>query len=522
MHRRIEPTRRQRGRVLPAVILGLLACAPASDPASADQGPFPGDVWVDPALGPAGTPSGGGTVVIWFDTQLISGDDTYAETARELSSRPRSEVRRELITRMQDLSRTSWSRAKPAIDSLIAAGAVESCESMWIVNGASCTLPPDADAHALARVPGVARIFRGLSAASASANAELGPLAVSPDPVPFDSATANPRWNLRELHVPEVWAEGFTGKGVGLVIHDGGFRFDVEATRRSLWRNPGEIPGNGMDDDGNGYADDVHGFHFDAGDARVNRPPLARGELIHGIAVAALAAGTRTADTGVHIGVAPDARWAGITAVRDTHEAIQWALLHDFDVYGMSFSYPNLGELRSHWRRMFEHGALAGLFFVSGAGNFAMAGSPSYAPVPVQMRMPEDVPFAVLGVSGVDSTLTRPPFSSQGPVEWFTHDYSDGTVPKPDLATVNSSVIAPDFNGNQTTGVFQGNSFAAPHLAGVIALLLEADPEVSPWTLREILVATARDIGEPGFDYGYGAGLVDAFAALQRLKARAP
>jgi hypothetical protein len=509
-------------KLLTALIAVCAACGPASDPAAALQGSetLRGDAWVDPALGAPGTASGGGSVVVWFDAQLLSGDNAYERAARDLASRPRSDVRREIIAQLQALSSASWALAGAAIDSLVAAGTLESCEPMWIVNGAACTLTATGDAHALAVVPGVARVFRGMAVQGVPAGGELGPLAVSPAPTPFDAAAANPRWNLRELRVPEVWAEGYTGKGVGLVIHDGGFRFDVEPTRHSLWRNPGESPGNGIDDDGNGYIDDIHGFHFDAGTPQINRPAIARGEVIHGNAVAALATGTRTVDTGVHLGVAPDAHWAGVIASRDTHEAIQWALLQDFDIFGMSFSLPDLGELRSHWRRMFEHGALAGLFFVSGAGNFGQPGSASYAPLPVQMRIPEDVPLAVFGVAGVDSTLTRPPFSSQGPVVWMTHDYADGTVAKPDLATVNASVIVPDLDGNQTNGEFRGNSFAAPHLAGVIALLLEADPEVSPWTLREILMATARDIGEPGFDHGTGAGLVDAYAALGRLRSR--
>jgi serine protease AprX len=60
-----------------------------------------------------------------------------------------------------------------------------------------------------------------------------------------------------------------------------------------------------------------------------------------------------------------------------------------------------------------------------------------------------------------------------------------------------------------------GTSMAAPHVAGVVALMLEANPRLSPAKVQRILKSTAMDRGARGFDTSWGSGLVNAFAAVQ-------
>jgi hypothetical protein len=61
---------------------------------------------------------------------------------------------------------------------------------------------------------------------------------------------------------------------------------------------------------------------------------------------------------------------------------------------------------------------------------------------------------------------------------------------------------------------FNGTSSATPHVAGIAALMLTVNPDLSPDNIKEILRATARDLGDPGFDEETGHGLVDAYAAV--------
>ena len=63
-----------------------------------------------------------------------------------------------------------------------------------------------------------------------------------------------------------------------------------------------------------------------------------------------------------------------------------------------------------------------------------------------------------------------------------------------------------------------GSSMAAPFVAGVCALMLEANDELSPTELKEILRDTAVDFGPPGEDVDYGAGRLDAYAAIREAE----
>lgn len=60
-----------------------------------------------------------------------------------------------------------------------------------------------------------------------------------------------------------------------------------------------------------------------------------------------------------------------------------------------------------------------------------------------------------------------------------------------------------------------GTSMAAPHVAGVIALMVEANPSLTPGQIESILTRTATDRGAPGFDHSYGFGVVDALSAVR-------
>lgn len=79
------------------------------------------------------------------------------------------------------------------------------------------------------------------------------------------------QWGMRRSGFDRAWsrleAYDFAAAPVIVAVLDTGVELSHEDLQGRLWQNPGEIPGNGLDDDGNGFVDDVHGWDFADGDA---------------------------------------------------------------------------------------------------------------------------------------------------------------------------------------------------------------------------------------------------------------
>jgi subtilisin family serine protease len=69
--------------------------------------------------------------------------------------------------------------------------------------------------------------------------------------------------------------------------------------------------------------------------------------------------------------------------------------------------------------------------------------------------------------------------------------------------------------------LISGTSFSAAYVSGVVALVLQRAPGLSPDALRKILESTAKDLGPVGRDPEFGAGLVDAYQAIMAVQANA-
>ena len=64
------------------------------------------------------------------------------------------------------------------------------------------------------------------------------------------------------LSLQTAWASHTGSRGVVVAVIDTGVDYNHDDLKNNIWTNKGEIPGNGIDDDGNGYVDDVHGYNF--------------------------------------------------------------------------------------------------------------------------------------------------------------------------------------------------------------------------------------------------------------------
>jgi len=213
---------------------------------------------------------------------------------------------------------------------------------------------------------------------------------LAPDSVDGDQSGPNPNAPVSEalirMNVDQVWAQGYTGKGVVLALIDTGVDWTHPDLADHIWVNPGEIDGDGTDNDGNGYVDDVRGWDF------LENDPDPQDDTGHGTRMAGLAVGDGT--SGQQTGAAPDAELMILkrgSTEGSIWEAIQYAIDSGADliVQGFSFSWtdqPNYPQ----WRRTAETTLTAGLLHVASAGN--NGNRQALDPIPYNVDAPANCP----------------------------------------------------------------------------------------------------------------------------------
>lgn len=224
---------------------------------------------------------------------------------------------------------------------------------------------------------------------------------------------------------------------------------------------------------------------------------VSRAASAHGTAVAGII-GARKRLTGI----APGSRILALDAFADSGgrdlgstidilRSLEAAAKHDARIVNMSFAGPRDDLLARALRALTLHDVV----LVAAAGNGGAEAEPPY---------PAAHPD-VLGVTAVDSRGAL--------YEKATHGAHVA------LAAPGVDLLAPATDRGYQT--ISGTSMAAAHISGVAALILQANPELTPDALRDILLGTARDIGPPGRDDMYGAGEADALAAVTRAREEA-
>ena len=304
-------------------------------------------------------------------------------------------------------------------------------------------------------------------------------------------------WNIEKVRAPEVWEEGYDGEGVVVGIFDTG----VDGTHPDLAEKFRGGTNSWYDPHGE------HDFPVDAAGAVTG----------HGTHVAGIILGGD--ESGTHIGVAPGAKWiaariwndAGDEALSsDVHGIFQWFMDPDGDpltddapdVVNCSWGFTLhdafpwcLEELRDDIRAWREAGIIA-VFSAGNAGpRFFSGESPG--------NYPETI--AVGATTMVDRVAS---FSSRGPGNCDRKIFPD--IAAPGLAVVSS---APQ-------GLYQaisGTSQAAPHVTGIIALMLDAQPDLSVDEIESILKKTAKRTGVLHPNYSSGWGRVDALSAVNAV-----
>ena len=398
--------------------------------------------------------------------------------------------------------------------------------------------------------PGYARVFVDYdhhpSTADVKALEDLGAI-VTMRPIYLDSLIANVPLNiihsespllqlsglvmledlgLAETHMNEaapnmgvnqVWSQyGYDGTGVTIAVLDTGVRgdheglndMDDELTIGCEQPDPDPLNPNPVIID---CDPKISAFY----DAVITDSEQPAGESYdsgtHGSHVAGIAAGTGggqvSADGARYIGVAPGAWVINILAccdgdIQDIIEGAEWAIVNK-NSKGIDILTSSLGEQQfeihfdndgsSAWSQQMDAVAASGIITFLSAGN--EFGGATFAGCNT-IDSPGDANLPIT-VASLDKDLGLAIYSSRG----YT---SDGRV-KPDVSVIGSNIMAPDAATSDGYTSKSGTSMATPLMAGIAALMVEANPDITHDQVKAIISADSieRDLqllDDPGFN----------------------
>lgn len=403
---------------------------------------------------------------------------TDQQNLRQFSGRDKKLRRSKIIKSLRD---TADKTQKPLIDFLQKKNA-RKIKSFWIFNGMAVTLRAD-QVHDLAERPEVRSV-------------RLDGILTLPPPSP--TAAAEPEWNLNAINAPAFWELGFTGAGVVVASMDTGVDY-LHPDIGPKWRGGG------------------NSWYDPSGEHETPYDADGHGTGVMGIMVGGDAGGSS-------IGVAPDAQWIAVKIFNDNtppstsdsiiHDGFQWLLDPDGDpesddlpdVVNNSCGFDSLVDA-CYSVFQADVGALkaAGVAVVFSAGNAGPNPETSISPA----NYPES--FAA---GSVDEALQIARHSSRGPSACDATVYPEIVTPGVNIRSADRTLGGLILNSYSS---FSGTSFAAPHVAGAMALLLSASPELTVDDLEAGLLQSAADLGYPGADNAYGYGLLDITAAYNRF-----
>ncbi len=396
---------------------------------------------------------------------------------------------------------------QPKLDSLVALNEIISYRSHWIINSYTVRLPI-AGLQSLTSIQSVSKVILPPKPALISTTPETKTKSYrSTSGDSNTTGTSSVSSNIESVRARAVWSRGFTGKGRIVCSFDTGVDGFHPALRKS-WK--------GLDGDSSAaWFDPVGMTSFPHAFNSVSLPQ--HGSHTMGIM---LGRDTLTGDT---IGVAPGARWISAAVIdvpgASIVDAFEWAADPDKDpntisdvpdVINHSWGAQNsiLG-CDALFHRLIDNTEALGIVNIFATGNEGRQGEQTIRN-PANRALDSIDCFAV---GFVDHRTSGQPTisgsSSRGPSD------CDGVSVKPNVVAPGVSIRSSVLGGSY--GFLSGSSMAAPHVAGIVALLREKNPNASPEQIKTALLTTSSDLGPQGPDNEHGWGYINALAALKAL-----
>jgi subtilisin family serine protease len=304
------------------------------------------------------------------------------------------------------------------------------------------------------------------------------------------------QWGLQATGASEAWTQS-SGDGVIVAVLDTGIQLDHPDLAGAIWTNPGEIAGNGRDDDADGIVDDVHGANMFNSSANVDD------DNDHGTHIAGIVAARQGNDIGGS-GIAPGATIlpvkvldANMTGDTETlARGIHYAVDRGAKILSISInSDPRADALKSAVAYAGQRGAV----IVAAAGNNGR----NIDLLPEYLASLSDPAIIGVGATMSDGHL------------W---NKSNTGLVSVDLAAPGAGIYSTARGSGYQSRT--GTSAATPFVAGTLALLSAARPDLPMSALKSIVLDTTQR--DDVLATLLGGGRLDAGAAMHSALAGRP
>lgn len=308
------------------------------------------------------------------------------------------------------------------------------------------------------------------------------------------------QWYLPQINASGAW-DLKKGTGAVIAIVDDAVRLTHEDLAANIWNNPGEIAGNGVDDDGNGYVDDVHGYDVADNDNNPTVPGSAtNSEFTHGTHCSGIAAAVT--DNGK--GISSVSYGNKIMAVKCksssdlgpslpyAYQGLIYAIETGADVISMSWGGYYYSAT---YQLLFDAAYDEGIVCVAAAGN-------SNTDIPMYPASYNHV----ISVAATDQNDLKAYFSNYG-----------STI---DVSAPGVNIYSTLAGSNSSYGFLSGTSMACPLVSGLCALMISYNPALTPDEVEQCLKARADFIDNLNTPYSgqLGAGRINAYNTLLCLQ----